>query len=234
MAVFFVLFAFVLALRNRPAAMRFLLAGMPPLVLTAAYYYAIGGKLTPFAARPELFAYPGSVWSYDGDIYHRLTGAAWNSWAIALRYAMELLIGPHGFLIYNPLAWLALYGVVQTVRRRDPWSCEAAAVLVGSCAVIAYYSLVSVNHSGWTYSIRWFVPLLPLWWYFGAPVVNGLGVRARRAAGALCALGVFYALAGVLNPWPSPFLGYATPVANIVEELHRPHFGYYLFPPEKP
>ena len=169
------------------------------------------------------------MWSPSGDIHHRLTGAGWNSWQFAAGYGPSLLVGPHGFLIYNPAALLALYGMVDVIRRRMRYWLEASGVAAGSCAVVAYYAFASVNYSGWSYSVRWFIPFLPLWWFFGAPVVTRWSRRAPRWAVALCAVSVFYALAGTLNPWPSPYLGYATPWANIVEEARRPHFGRYLW-----
>jgi len=228
--VFFGVFGLAELSRRPKAAVAFFAAGLLALLPVAAYYHLVGHSFTPFAARPELFVYPGSVWSADGGIYNRLTGAGRNTWPFAMRYGTALLVGPHGFLIYNPAAWLALYGMAHVIRRRAKYWREAAGVAAGSCVIIVYYALVSVNHSGWTYSIRWFIPFLPLWWFFGAPVVNAWTPSARRWACALCALSVFYALAGTLNPWPSPYAGYLTPLENIVEEARRPHFGRYLWP----
>jgi hypothetical protein len=229
MLVFFGIFGFCVAARSGKNGAAFFVAGALGLAPVGIYYYQVGHSLVPLAARPELFVYPGSVWSADGGIYNRLTGAAWNSCRFAASYGLRLLFGPHGFLIYNPAAWLALYGIAVVIRRREKYWREAAVVAAGSCVVIAYYAMSSVNDSGWTYSVRWFIPFLPLWWFFGAPPVTRWSRRARWWAGALCALSVFYALAGTLNPWPSPYLGYRTPLANIVEEARRPHFGRYLW-----
>ena len=228
LAAFFAAFALVLLLRRGVGAAWFVAAGILALAPVEFYYYAIGHSVKPFAGRPELFMYPGSVWSTTGDVQYRLTGAVWNSWRFAATYGPRLLLGPNGFLIYNPASWLALYGMAVVVRRRMMYWRETVGVAAGTLAVIVYYSLVSVNSSGWTYSVRWFIPFLPLWWFFGAPVVNGWSRSGRRWACALCALSVFYALAGTLNPWSSPYFGYTTPWANIVEEVRRPHFGWYL------
>ncbi|MEO8368681.1 MAG: hypothetical protein ABI806_05750 [Candidatus Solibacter sp.] len=227
--VFFGAFGLSAMARWGKGAVWFFVAGALALAPVGVYYYAVGHSLVPIAARPELFVYSGSVWSADGGIYNRLTGAGWNSGQFAASYGVKLLVGPHGFLIYNPASWLALYGMALVIRRRMRYWIEAAGAAAGSCLVIVYYALASVNSSGWTYSVRWFIPFLPLWWYFGAPVVNGWTQRAPRWAVALCAVSVFYALAGTLNPWSSPYSGYATPWTNIVEEARRPHFGRYIW-----
>jgi len=226
--VFFGVFGLGAVIRIGKAAAEFFVAGALVLLPVGVYYYAVGHSFAPLAVRPELFAYQGSVWSPSGDIQHRLTGAAWNSWQFAATYGLSLLVGPHGFLIYNPASCLALYGMAVVIRRRMKYWIEAVGVAAASCMLIVYYAFASVNSSGSSYSVRWFIPFLPLWWFFGAPVVNGWARRAPWWVVALCTVSLFYALAGILNPWPLPDLGYSTPWANIVEEAHRPHFGWYL------
>jgi hypothetical protein len=208
-------FALLLPLRRRPltSLLYFLLPSLVTLVPTAAYYYVIGGSIKPFAARPELFSYPGSVWTNPAEPgYEQLTGAVWNSPKFALNYGLLCLFGPRGFLIYNPLLWVALFGLLRTLRHRLPFWREGLAITAASALIIAYFSFASTNYGGGCYSIRWFVPLLFLWWFFAAAAYARLASR-KWGVTILAALSVFYAAAGVIDPWRAPS-GYATPVVR--------------------
>ena len=225
MLVFYALLGGCILLQpgRRGRMLWFVLPGILTLVPTCAYYYAIGHSIKPLAARAELFVYPGSFWTATGEFEQRLTGASWNPWPFAAIYGPLLLVGPHGFLIYNPTASLALYGLARSIWTKAKYWREAAAVLVGSAVVIAYYAFASVNYSGSTYSIRWFIPFLPLWWFFGTAAIEDWTSWKKRLVVGLCALSFFYALAGALNPWPDPYHGYLTPLTNVRDELRRYH-----------
>jgi hypothetical protein len=208
---------------RRSRVLWFFLPGVLTMAATLGYYFTIGHSIKPFAARPELFVYPGSQWSMTGDPQARLTGVAWNPLSFALRYGALLLAGPRrGFLIYNPASWLALYGIALSVWRKAEYWREAVAVMVASAVVVGYYALASVNYSGWSYSIRWFIPFLPLWWFFGSPAIktfDGWALWKRRLLAGLVAISVFYAVAGALNPWPAPWHGPLLPLANVRDAI---------------
>lgn len=227
---FYGLFAVCILLRRqgRGRALWFFLPSLLTIVPTFAYYYAIGHSIKPFAARPELFAYPGSPWLATGESTARLTGGSWNSWAFAARYGFLLLLGKRGFLLYNPTACIALYGLARTVWTKAKFWREALAVSVGSAAIIAFYAFSSANFSGAAYSIRWFVPLLPLWWYFGPPAaLENIRIWPpwkKFLLAGLCAMSLFYALAGAMNPWPEEWRGLSMPLSNITDTLNRPLF----------
>jgi len=69
MVVFYGLFGACILLRRqgRTRAFWFALPSLVTLAPTVAYYYAIGHSIKPFAARPELFIYPGSPWLATGE-----------------------------------------------------------------------------------------------------------------------------------------------------------------------
>jgi len=213
-------FLALLILRGeRRAAAWFLLPASITLLPTAIYYYWLGGSLLPFAARPELFAYPGSAWVGTGnEAREHLTGEGWNSPAFAIRYGFLCLFGPRGFLVYNPLIWLAIYGLVRTLHRRLLFWQEALAITCGSAAMMLYFFFASTNFGGWSYSVRWFVALLLLWAFFVAPAVEWIAARKWLAAPllALAAVSLFYSLGGVADPWPRPnSMGYLSPLYSI-------------------
>jgi hypothetical protein len=232
MLAFFGLFALCLLLRreHRWLVPWFLAPCLLTLAPTFAYYYTIGHSLKPFAARPEFFSYPGSPWVTAGEGTARLTGASRNAVPFAIRYGFLMLFGKRGFLLYNPLACLAVFGVVRAAARRTGYWREAVAVLLGSTAVIAYYAFSSANFSGASYSIRWFVPMLPLWWFFGGSALErapAWGRAQRWLLAAACALSLFYAFAGALNQWPEEWRGYRLPIDNVINLFHRTLFKPY-------
>jgi hypothetical protein len=230
MLAFYGLFAACLLMRpaRRVRALWFVLPAALTLVPTFAYYHAIGHSFKPFAARPELFAYPGSPWAGTGVSTVRLTGGSWNPWPFAVSYGCLMLVGRRGFLIYNPTSCLALYGLTRSIRMKAKYWREAVAVLAGSAAVITYYAFSSANFSGASYSIRWFVPLLPLWWFFGSAAIERLESWTRwqkLVVAGLCAVSVCYAVAGALNPFPEEWHGYGMPLSNVLESLGRRLFA---------
>lgn len=203
-----------LLIATRPELRR----GLPAFVAAAALALApgvainvaISGSVVPVNTRPELFAWPGSPWTPD-----QLTGSAHYAGAELVRYAAAALVGPRGFLLYNPLlvpALAALAGaLVRGRRRREAWAVAAStAVLWG------YYLANSTNLSGYAYSIRWFTPSLPL--LFLALVAAPWRRRWWRLTfGVLLAAGVAVALVGCLNPWSNLSIAQVPLVANLVE-----------------
>jgi hypothetical protein len=220
---------------SRKAILWFLLPACLTLLPTAAYYYFVGGSFKPFAARPELFSYPGSFWTQLDDpalnlTHEKLTGGQLNSLEFALRYGFLCLFGPHGFLIFNPLIWIAIWGLVRTIRHRLQFWCEAVAIASASLAMMLYYFFASTNFGGWSYSVRWFVAMLFLWWFF-APAVADLLASRKWIVAVLSAVSVLYAVGGVAEPWPNPGLGYAAPLANIMQVLRHSNLLGLRTPP---
>jgi len=221
---FYAAFGAMLVLRRekfRNVAL-FVLPACLTLLPTAAYYYLIGGSIKPFATRPELFAYQGSYWTNTdpkiNPFHDKLTGEHWNSPATAIRYGLACLFGAHGFLVYNPLLVIAIAGIVQTIRRRMLFWREAAAIACGSAVMMTYYFLASTNFGGWSYSVRWFVSVLFLWWFF-VPAAADLFARRKLLTVALATASVVYAVGGVANPWTTPDIGYSAPFVNIGRKL---------------
>jgi len=132
-------------------------AGMVPLMAVHHWFnYQITGMIGPPGANVAFLDYPGSAFSADN-----ITGV-WSHHSVwtLIQYAMEMLIGQHGFLLYNLPLLLIPVGVAGLWRAFPQWRTEllfAALVSAGSWMV---YALGSNNFSGSSTSIRWFVPLL--------------------------------------------------------------------------
>ena len=198
-------------LRTRVAwlVVPFLLAVAPALWVN----HAISGSLVPLQLVPEFFLYPGSPWTRE-----ELTGSGIAAGGDLVGYAAGMLVGGRGFLLYNPLLWLAIPLLVrEAFARGRTLAPEARAVAAAGAALVAYYLLLSTNYSGQSYSIRWWVPLLPVTLVFLYPWLARL-TRVRLAAfGVLFVLGLGIALVGSLDPWTNTRVHPVPLVANILQ-----------------
>jgi len=131
--------------------------GMLPLVALHHWLnYRIAGTFGPANANPQFFDYPGSAFSAENMTGHW----AHDSIGSLIGYAAGLLVGPHGFLLYNlPLLVIPLgaLGAWRAFPDRRPELVFAALLGVGSWML---YAFGSNNYSGLALSVRWFVPLL--------------------------------------------------------------------------
>lgn len=197
---------------------------LAPLLLTIAptlaINYMIHGSVMPVQIYRSYFDYPGSPWLGSPD----LSGMSTNEWRFALLYGLQTLIGPRGFLLYNPLLFVSIWGLAREIRRKGTFFYEALCVAAGSCAVLLYYWRMTTNYGGWSYSIRWFVPLIPLLLFFFYPYLQHLNAK-RPAFKALLGVSVVIAFVGALNPWSPITYSEISFVANIkqfVEHLRHP------------
>src|ERR1700733_6724110 len=214
-AVFYALF---LAYVSRDARLRhgtvwyvlpLLVTAVPALAMT----YAIHHSIVPVQIVRSYFQYPGSPWiNSDG-----LSGMEINSASFSFKYGLLVLVGPKGFLIYNPILWIALWGLVRAIRRRGPFFDEAIVIGAGSIVLGLYYVLFTTNYSGWSYSIRWFVPALPLLFFFLYPYFQAYDERRARNFRVLLGAAVVIALIGVVNPWSDETLSEVPFISNLKE-----------------
>lgn len=200
--VFYALFlAYISSDRDLRPAIGFYLAPLAATIVPSlAINYAIHGSVVPVQLVKSYFEYPGSYWLGSAQ---KLSGMEANNLGFVLMYALRALLGPNGFLIYNPLLPVALWGLARELRYGRPFFPEAAVICSGSLAVAAYYFLTTTNYGGWSYSIRWFVPLLPLLFFFLYPYFEGDNYEDKKAKPflALLALSMVIAIVGVVDPW---------------------------------
>ena len=148
--------------RSKRAIALFVVGALPWLVLHHVVNYSIGGTFVAVAMVPAFFQWPGSPFLDARD----LTGA-WNhpSFGDFLAYAVGLLFGAHGFILHNLPLWVAGAGVVPVLRRATVERPEIACVLAWSACTWLLYAALSTNYSGWSVSVRWFLPLLAAGFY---------------------------------------------------------------------
>lgn len=191
--------------------------------------YLVSGSVVPLTLVADYYLWPGSPWTRD-----ELTGASRFTGGELVRYAIGCLVGPRGFLVYNPLlvpalaiAFGRLAGLAGTSgTRRPPFAREAAMVLACTAVLWGYYIASSTNYSGYSYSVRWFVPSLPLLLWFLAFAWRSWGRPWQVVFAVLFAASAVIALVGCLNPWSNLSVSQIPFTANLIE--HWPQLGDLL------
>jgi len=196
-------------------ALLFSAAALIPLSIHLTVNYSIGGTLLPLQIKPEFFVFEGSVWTESND----LSGVNINSALFTAQYAFISLFGPKGFVWYNPLLLILTPLVISNVRRTKFLQLETLVILLGTFILMSYYFLFSSNYGGWSYSIRWFVPVLPLIFFYlfdldtlelrwNKPVLLSLVIASITIAGI-----------GLINLWSNPDIHIIPLVANLKQLL---------------
>jgi hypothetical protein len=198
-ALFFSAFlVYVLAHRSlRPYTVWFLLPTLLVVGPGLLINYAISGGLLPVQLDPAHFNYPGSPWLENGE----LSGVAMNHDWFLLEYTYRMLLDRRGFLLYNPMLWIALPLLIRAALRRGRFTAEAWVIGVSSLVIVSYYLLTTHNYGGRCFSIRWFVPLLPLLLFFLHPFLARPRPWQTALFALLFVLGTLIALDGVQSTW---------------------------------
>jgi len=200
-------------------------AGLVMLPGVIAGYY-ITGDLRPIQVHPEYFHYPGSYWNLGID---HLSGISRNDLGFSLRYAYNCLFGPNGFLLYNPLLLIAIFEASTLILRRQPFWQEALVSVAACVGFTGYFFLYSSNYSGHSYSIRWFVSLIPILWFFAFPFFMNLTRTKKWVYGALCCVSILIALVGTVDQWPPTLKFSSTPAFVLNWRLEvRPRVEWFL------
>ena len=225
--------------RLRPGVWGYGAAAVAALVPGEAINYAISGSLVPLTLVADYYLWPGSPWKRS-----ELTGSSRFTGVALLRYGWDCLLGARGFLLYNPLVIPAVVfaaGRLAGLRRRRPFAREAAVALGCTAVLWGYYIASSTNFSGYSYSVRWFVPSLPILLFFLAfgwdlrgtsePGSASFGWRPvwrwwREGFWVLFAVSAVIALVGCLNPWSNMGVSQLPFTANLIE--HWPGLGAVL------
>ncbi len=213
-SIFFIGFAVLIFLnqRNGHNSRLFLLGGLIPIGIHLGINYSIGGTLLPLQIIPEFFNYEGSTWIGSDT----LSGVESNSLYFTLKYACLSLLGPRGFLWYNPILLLLIPLAIRAIRRRGFLRAEAVIILSCSIILLTYYFVFSSNFGGWSYSIRWFIPILPLLYIFIYDIEYMLHVKhGKQLLYILIGTATLIAIVGQINPWSSPEYNSVPFLANL-------------------
>lgn len=108
-----------------------------------------------------------------------------------------LLISPgKGLLLYNPIAWAGLIGLVSMGRR---WRAEAVLFVLIIVAEIGFFAVYEFWTGGWNWGPRYILPIVPLLILAAGAWAQVKPAKVRRAiVGGLIAIGVAVNLPAVL------------------------------------
>jgi hypothetical protein len=155
------MFGIVIYRCRRPAAVLvFLLATVPWIAAGIGINRAVGGVWKPMNMVPEYSAWPGCPFN-PGN----MTGFVRHGRLRLLIYAVALLLGKKGIVVYNLPLLLGLPALFAVLRRPSGHRPELLVTLGWCAATWLLYSVLSNNYGGASCSIRWFVPFLAPGYY---------------------------------------------------------------------
>lgn len=191
-----------------------------PLLLTLLPYllhnYLISGSIKPFQIEKHFFDYPNSIWIKN----NALSGIEQNSTQFVLTNALRLLLGSKGFLIYSPITFISIWTIIFYRKKFKNIGREIRISLICSWLIFVYYSFYSNNLSGGSYSIRWFVPFLPMIIFFSFPFFEEMKEIKNRIIKLLLVLSIIISTVGIINPWSKTYYSENSFVANIINAIH--------------
>jgi len=209
--VFFVLFlVYILWNRfERKSAIIFLIGVLPPFLLHCILNIQITGGILPAQFVPEYFQYPGSPWSaanLSGFLSH-------PDLASLLTYAFHSLFGYSGFFSYSPVLLIFFFALPQIRHRLQK---EGVIIILATVVLLGFYILKTDNYGGWSYSIRWWVPLIPFLLFFGSLYLQKQ--KSFKIFYLLLAISVVISAIGIISPWTNMGLG-PIPILNNLKQL---------------
>jgi hypothetical protein len=195
-AMFVALFAWLCA-RSRRLPWSFLAGSVGPLLLHSVVQTAISGSPLPAEMQFDLIAFPGSYWaSREGR---------WTEPGPRWQFALELLLGPQGWLTVTPALAFGVVGLVRSAFRRDD-PLRPLALVVGSVllVMVGYYvwGVRRTDYAGQSFGVRHLLAISPAVYLFAVVLLARLQSRvAWLAFGFLLAAGMVFSMAGMLDPW---------------------------------
>ncbi len=135
-----------------------------------------------------------------------------------LYYWYHALLGDRGIFIYTPFL---LCGLWYCVSRFKNLALPERAAAAGIGAFMLFYLLCTDEFGGQSYGLRYFIPVIPLLWFWGCRLY--LEVSAFKWKGALLALfitwGVITGLAGAYFPFNIGNEGVRSPEGHFTRNI---------------
>ena len=160
LALFVVTLGLWVLIAHRIKVIPFAMGAVVPFAISGAINYWAAGTIMPLYFDPK-------VYDFFGTVLNPTVGGTngFYSLEFGLNYAYNLLIGERGFFAFTPVLIFGLIGAVLALRNKQQRGLTWA-VLTG-CALFAGYLIARTdNYGGEAWGARWFVPLVPLlWWY---------------------------------------------------------------------
>ena len=162
LAVFIVAFAVWLLLAHRSMLLLFLVGALVPFAVSGAINCWAAGTVMPLYFDPKAY-------DFFGTVLNPTVGGTNGFYSLdfGLQYAYGMLVGRRGLFAFTPMLIYAVVGIVIVVRERsNRLRGLALATALGGLIFTAYLILRTDNFGGMAWGTRWFVPLIPVLWYF--------------------------------------------------------------------
>jgi hypothetical protein len=160
LAIFIVAFGLWVLLTRWRLIVPYAVGAFIPFAVSAAINYWAAGTIVPLYFDPKAYDFVGTV-------LNTTVGGTngFYSLEFGLRYTYDMFVGQRGLFSFTPMLIFAFIGMVVAFQQRRQRGLIAA-VLGGSLIFAAYLILRTDNFGGLAWGTRWFVPLVPVWWYF--------------------------------------------------------------------
>lgn len=170
LAIFIAAFGLWLLFTRRPLRVLLLyaLGALVPFAASAASNYWAAGTIVPLYFDPKAY-------DFIGTVLNTTVGGTngFYSLEFGVRYAYDMFVGQRGLFSFTPMLIFAFIGMVVALKQGRQRGLITA--VAGSSLIFAAYLILRTdNFGGLAWGTRWFVPLVPVWWYF-----------AREAYGAV-------------------------------------------------
>ncbi|MBC8276960.1 MAG: tetratricopeptide repeat protein, partial [FCB group bacterium] len=220
------LFIFMIQRKEKAASLVFFIAGgLVPGIIHSIANIQISGDVFPVNINPEFFKYPGAIFDETN-----LSGVVANTTFSEISvYAFHCLLGYRGLFIYTPILIFALWGIFAGFKNKKQRPL-ALLLLLPAALVIAFYIWRTQNYGGYSYGVRFFIPVIP-------PLFTGLVFITGRLRPKMPRLlfrtavvcSVIFALAGTVQPASNEKLGWNSFASNIFhyQSLHFPGLSKY-------
>ena len=143
-----------------------------------------------------------------------------------LFYAFESLLGGRGLFSYQPFLLFLVPGLGIF---RKKFSFAERSVLVCALLCMIFYLVMTNEFGGAAYGFRYFIPVLPVLWYFAG--LGFLGVRTcwkQCLAGIFLLWGVAASLVGAYAPFCLGFEGCRSPEHHVTRAIRSSFAGNLL------
>jgi hypothetical protein len=166
LAIFIVAFGLWALFAQWQKWLPYILGAFVPFAISAAINYWATGTLLPLYFDPKAYDFVGTV-------LNTTVGGTNGFYSLdfGLHYAYDMIVGQRGLLSFTPMLIFAFIGIGVAIKLRQQRGL-ALTVLLGSLIFAAYLILRTDNFGGLAWGTRWFVPLVPLWWYFAYAAHN--------------------------------------------------------------
>jgi hypothetical protein len=175
LAIFIVAFGLWIVLTQWRMMFLYALGALIPFVISAAINYWAAGTIVPLYFDPKAYDFVGTV-------LNTTVGGTngFYSFDFGLRYTYAMFVGQRGLFSFTPMLIFAFIGMAVAFKQRRQRGLIVA-VLGGSLAFAAYLILRTDNFGGLAWGTRWFVPLVPLWWYYSRDAYCVMRDRPRAS-----------------------------------------------------